>query len=577
MSSTQIVNYKVTIDAPWTHYVKISGNFLYTGDDDQFFLYLPTWSPGSYLVREYSRHIRKVTITLNSGKHLYFEKAEKNKWLVDRKLNEEKLKGQKIHFEYEVYCNEISVRTSHINLGHAFLHGPSLFMSIEGYENCEAEVDITFPPCWTKLNTSLEDISPSREIFKYKAKNYDELLDSPIEIGNQFTDGVQVSGVNHYFVWMGLPKKIYGDLKKDLKVIIERITDFWGEIPFESYTFIGHFFPNKFGGIEHLNSTAVHYDPIKLGTEKGYKNFLSLLAHEYFHAWNVKRVRPIELGPFNYSKENYTRMHWLTEGFTSFVDDLFVFNSGITNEEDYLDVLKKKFNFYLDSPGKYFDSLEEASFDAWIKLYRPHENLKNISVNYYLNGALCFFCLNSLLYLQGRSIKEFAHHLWQRYLQDKSKGIQKFEVLQIIENLAGKSVADEFDHLLTSTVEFPLEESAKRCGLELVWKKSEKLNWGFDWREKEGNLFVSNIQLDGPGFKAGLNNEDEILAVGGMRITKNNYLDWQETLKENETLDFLINRLGYLLQIDVTLGYPKKEIENIKVVNKNDFIGSLSL
>ncbi|MCR9205367.1 MAG: hypothetical protein NXH75_12365, partial [Halobacteriovoraceae bacterium] len=352
---------------------------------------------------------------------------------------------------------------------------------------------------------------------------------------------------------------------------------YWGEIPYDNYTFIGHFLPKTYGGLEHLNSTAVQYDPFELGTEKGYRDFLGLLAHEYFHTWNVKRIRPIELGPFNYSEENYTRMHWLTEGLTSFVDDLFVFNIGLSSEEYYLEGLKKKFNAYLKTPGRFFDSLEEASFDAWIKLYRPNENSKNSTINYYLKGALSFFCLNSLLYIQGRKLKDLTDLLWERYKKNPDHGVDKDEVLSMIEQLVGKKATDEFEAYLSQTGDLPLEESAERCGLTFEWKDSEELDWGFDWRVKGDNLFVENIVLDGPGHKCGLNHGDEILAVEGIRLNKENYKQWEKTLKKDDNIGLLINRFGRLLQIDTTVGKRPKEIEKVSVSDPKVFKESLRL
>lgn len=573
----QTMKYKITIDEPWTHYVKISGEFDGSELGDNIRLFLPIWSPGSYMVREYSRHLRKLRVLQENGEFIYFEKVSKNIWELDLNASDLKKRTSKISFEYEVYCNEVSVRTSHVNLDHAFLHGPSLFLGVEGKERDEIELEIKFPPCWSKVNTSLEDISPQRQIFLYRADNFDEFIDSPIEIGNQETDGFRVHGKDHFLVWMGLPLKVYGNLKKDLKEIVERVADYWGELPYERYVFMGHFLPNTYGGLEHLSSTAVQFDPIELGTEKGYRDFLGLLAHEFFHTWNVKRVRPIELGPFKYSEENYTRMHWLTEGLTSFVDDLIVFNSGLSDQDYFLEVLKKKINNYLKTPGRYFDSLEEASFDAWIKLYRPDENSKNSSVSYYLKGSLAFFCLNSLLHLQGRKLHEFTDLLWDRYKSDPDKGVDKDEVLSFIAQLAGQNVADEFESYLSQTGALPLEEAAKRQGLEFKWHQPEDLDWGFEWKVKGENLFVEKVRLDGPAHKCGLNHGDEILAVAGMRLNKSNYKQWEKTLKKDETLELLISRFGKLLKIDTTVSQMPREIEKITIADSKEFSQALTI
>lgn len=570
-TSVTDLKYQITIDEPWTHQAKVLITGVRRGNSDQLDFYMPIWSPGSYKVRDYSRHVRRLKVLQGNGEFLFFEKLEKSLWRIDWSKSELTTPGDSFSIEYEVYCNEISVRTSHINLSHAFLHGPSLYMGIKGAEKEQLELSVNFPPCWSKLTTALKDISPQRQKFLYEAKDYDELLDTPIEIGNQETSGFRVDGVDHHLAFLNWPENLYGDLRSDTKKISEKIVKFWGEIPYDVYAFIGHFLPKTYGGLEHHNSTAVQFDPFEVANKEGYQDFLGLLSHEFFHTWNVKRLRPRELGPFDYTSENYTRMHWLTEGLTSFVDDLFVFNCDLSDEEFYLKGLTKKIKAYHKNPGRFFDSLEESSFDAWIKLYQPHENSKNATINYYLKGALAFFCLNSLMYLQGRHLREFAQELWKIYKGRPDQGVTKDEVLTVLENLCGANVRNEFETYLTDTGELPLEESCERSGLEVHWHRPEGLNWGSDLSCEGKSVFVKNIVLDGPAHKCGLNHGDEIIAHEGWRLSEENLKSWQKGLKPGHSYELLISRQGRLLKIEVSPEKNPKEVEKLTVKDRKIF------
>jgi predicted metalloprotease with PDZ domain len=436
------LDYKLTIDQSWNHCVKTTIKGEKDPSVDHIDLLMPAWSPGSYFMREYARHVRRFLATTDNGEFIFFEKTEKGLWRLDWSKSDLKSKSEKFCISYEVYCNEVSVRTSHVDLEHAFIHGPSVFMAVVGLEKAVHQLEVEFPQSWTKLNTSLRDISQKRQHFIYEASSYDELVDCPIEIGTQATTGFMVNKVPHNIVNFREPEKFPVSFPDDCQKIVQSICDFWGEVPFDTYTFISHFLPATYGGLEHCNSTALQFDNFEVVTKKGYVDFLGLVSHEYFHSWNVKRIRPQELGPFDYKSENYTRMHWLTEGLTSFVDDLFVLKCGLLDQETYLNNLVKRINSYENTPGRYLDSLEDASFDAWIKLYRPHASSHNATVSYYLKGALAFFCLNSLLQIQGRTLQEFCLKLWQRYKSDSEVGVTKAEVLKILEDLAGEKVRD---------------------------------------------------------------------------------------------------------------------------------------
>ncbi len=574
------IEYKLSITEPWTHYVKIRLSGSRRDDCDYLDFFLPSWSPGSYLMREYPKSVRKFRALSGNGEYLYFEKMEKGTWRVDWSKSELKSQGKDFTIEYEVYCNEISVRSSHVTNEHAFLHGPSLFMGIADTELESPTLEIEFPPLWSKVTTGLNDISDKREKFLYSAKNYDELIDSPIEIGCHETNGFRVQGIDHHLAFYELPENLPGDLRKDTQKITEAICDFWGEIPYDMYVYMGHFMPGVYGGLEHLNSTALQYDPFAVQTKDGYRDFLGLVAHEFFHTWNVKRIRPIELGPFDYRNENYTRMHWLTEGMTSFVDDLFVFTAGLSTLENYVETLAKRIKIYLSTPGRKFDSLEESSFDAWIKLYRPHENSKNTTVSYYLKGQLAFFCLNILLVREGKSLKELCALLWQRFKDNPEVGMTKEEFMEILRSLTNEEVVNQFESYIAHTTELPLEELCREIGLEFKYTEDKEIqgDFGFDWKEDGQRLFADKIILDGPAYKHGLNAGDEILAINGFRVTTSMYKNLLKTLKVGDQLqNLLISRQGKTLSLEIPYSRGSKTLASIEVKDENKATKALKL
>ena len=447
------VHYLVNVLEPATHIVKVKLTASIPQGKDNLTLFLPSWSPGSYLMREYARNIRSITATNDQGEFLQFNQIAKGTWEVDLADSEVKKLGENINIDYEIYCHELTVRTSHVDETHAFLHGPSYLMGILDYD-FEPTIEFRFSALWSKLHTALDDISKKREVFLYSAASYDDLIDTPVEIGCHESDGFMHADKEHHLVWYGDEYPHDNDLKKDIKTIVETVSSHFSSIPYNKYMFITHLKRGLYGGLEHKNSTALHFDGRAFNDRTSYINWLALVAHEYFHTWNVKRIRPKELGPFDYLNENYTAMHWLTEGLTSFMDEVFVFRSGLCSLDEYLSMQTKNLQRYFEIPGKKFHSLEQSSFNAWIKLYRPDENSNNSSVSYYLKGGLVFSTLHFELVKVGKSINDLLHALWERYLADPAVGVTHNEVMSMIENIGGKKIVAAIRILLNGYQNF---------------------------------------------------------------------------------------------------------------------------
>ncbi len=562
------LSYKINIDRPATHQVFVS----VTGNKDvnksTIDLFLPRWSPGSYLIREYSRHISRPMATTTNGEVLYFEQIDTSVFRIDWAKSGLKNNDDNFTFSYFAYAHELTVRTSHVDDSHAYLHLPSLLMGVMDQSIKDPILEISFPSLWTKITTGLKDISENRNSFIYTAYNYDELIDCPIEIGCHETDGFRVFNTDHELAFYGKFLPHHEKIKDDMKQIVEHIAGFFGGVPYEKYTFITHLSPGLYGGLEHRNSTALHYCPTQLTNRKGYINFLGLVSHEYFHTWNVKRIRPFELGPFNYLKEATTKLLWLAEGLTSLMDELFLYRSNLVSIEEYLEMQKDNLNRYFGIPGRRLHSLDDSSFNAWIKLYRPDENMNNSSISYYLKGGIVFFSLNILLAKKNKSINDFLNLLWADYNQNPERGLTADQVYDMVESIGGNEIREKFIEMTTTTKEIDLESLCSDAGLKFEWDKSETPWLGFDAEFHGDRVSIKAVTLDGPAYKAGLNAGDEIIAINGIRILKNQYNDHAKYLLVNNNYLVTVSRLNILHEINILVETHPIKLKSILVVDK---------
>lgn len=562
------LSYKLIIETPSTHQVRVIIEGKKESNEKTLDFFLPRWSPGSYLMREYSRHISQIIAVTKNGERLDVEQIDTSIFQIDWTKSDLKKPDDFFTLTYNVYCHELTVRTSHVDDSHAFLHLPTLLMGIVNRFIEDPTVELVFPPQWSHLTTGLKDISPKREVFLYTANNYDELIDCPIEIGCHETDGFQVNGIDHHLAFYGklLPHK--ENFKADTKKIVEHIGNFMGGLPYDKYVFMTHFSPGLFGGLEHSNSTALQFCPTQITNRKGYINYLALVAHEYFHTWNVKRIRPAELGPFNYLKEANTKLLWLAEGLTSLMDELFVYRMGLITLEEYLDMQKDNLNRYYGTPGKKFHSLDDSSYNAWIKLYRPDENSNNSSISYYLKGGIVFFALNILLAEKNKSINDLLTLLWSDYQKNPERGVHADQVYKMVEEIGGPEIRNKFELMTSTTEEIDLETICSKAGLRFEWEKSEVPWLGFDAEFSGDRVLVRAVTLDGPAFKAGLNAGDEIIAINGVRVLKDRFNDHAKFLKVNETYSITVSRLSVIQNVSLNVGIVPAKLKAIVAVDK---------
>ena len=377
------LRYTLSMPEPHTHYFKVEAE-LSGGRKNYIDFTMPVWAPGSYLVREFAKNVEGFTATDKAGKALRVEKIDKNTWRVYSN------KADVVRASYDVYAYEMSVRTSFLDASHGYVNGTSIFMYPEGYEKLGGTLVVKPYQDWNKVSTGLKSTGK----FTFTFPNYDILADSPLEIGTHDVYEFTAAGVPHELAMYGEGNYEPQRLIQDMTRVIEEAVAVMGELPVDRYVFIVHNLNRGGGGLEHLNSTTLQTSRWNYSSEAGYNGFLSLVAHEYFHLWNVKRLRPEPLGPFDYDNENYTRLLWVSEGITSYYDDLIVRRAGFTTPQRYLDVVSGSINSVENTPGNKVQAVAEASFDAWIKYYRRNENSSNAEVSYYTKGGVLGHLLN---------------------------------------------------------------------------------------------------------------------------------------------------------------------------------------
>ncbi len=420
---------------------------------------LPVWIPGSYLVREFAKNLQELNARQN-GQPIAVQQLSKHQWQLDCSAN------APVELSYLVNAYDTSVRTAWLDQRRGFFNGTSLLLRVHGQEAQPHQLRISPSaqvPDW-KLATGLSAVEVDAQGFgTYTAGNYDELVDCPVEMGNFWSSSFTARGVPHRFVVAGAPASFDGErLLRDTQKICEAEIDFWGVAPHSSYVFMLNVTHDGYGGLEHCNSTALicsRSDLPRQGVDKasdGYVQLLGLISHEYFHTWNVKRLRPAELVPYNYDQENYTELLWFFEGFTSYYDDLLLRRAGLIDNATYLKLITKTLNQVQQTPGRKVQSVAQSSFDAWVKYYRQDENTANATVSYYTKGALVAMSLDLKLRQEGQTtLDAVMRALWQRC---QGSAMSEADVLTVLQALTGRSWETELQVWVHGTQELPVTE-----------------------------------------------------------------------------------------------------------------------
>lgn len=500
---------------------------------------LPAWIPGSYMIREFARNI--VSLRAESdGIAVPAEKLDKHTWRVSPRRGSEQLT-----LRYEVYAWDLSVRAAHLDESHGFFNGTSVFLAVEGRSDEACLVDIR-PPLGTgydwKVATTLPPatgeigVASSMGFGLYRASSYDELVDHPVEMGTFAHAVFDAAGVRHEIAITGRHDCDMERLCADLeRVCAWQIELFGTPAPVDRYLFLTMVVGEGYGGLEHRSSTALLASRADLpykgmsGEPDGYKNFLGLCSHEYFHTWNVKRIKPAAFVPYDLSSERYTRLLWVFEGFTSYYDDLALVRSGVIAIEDYLALLGKTVSNVLRGSGRLKQSVADSSFDAWIKYYRQDENAPNAIVSYYAKGALIALALDLQLRRASggvTSLDDLMRLLWQRHGLT-GQGLDEEGIFELVEEIGdrgrrggGKRLARWLRDAVTGTGDLPLETLLKPFGVS--WH-SEAATRGptLGVKVAAGNdeAKLAHVFDDGPARLGGLSAGDVLVALDGLRVT----------------------------------------------------------
>jgi predicted metalloprotease with PDZ domain len=523
-------------------------------------LFMPVWTPGSYLVREYVRHVEGVQ-AFAGGSPCPAVKIRKNAWRVGAANAEE------VSFRYRVYCNELTVRTNHVDESHALLNGAAVFVAIEGHEGTPASIDIVLPAGW-EARTALpraEGAPPGHA--RFHAKDLDTLVDSPIELGLFRTERVVAKEVPHEVVlW---PKDRADDpqvasLLRDFGTLIETEAKwFGGALPYDAYTLLLHLTPRGRGGLEHMSSATLMASPGAFATRDGYLDLLSLVAHELLHAWNVKRIRPAGLFPYRYQEENYTRLLWWFEGATSYYDWRALRVSGLCTEAEYGDHLAGEIAALDRLHGRLVQSLEQASFDAWIKLYRPDENSENSSISYYRKGEIVCALLDVEIRARtgGRaSLDTVLRRLWDRHGKT-GVPVPEDGMQAIFEEATGAKLGDLFDAWIRSPGDIDYDRTLAKVGMRIdrvprdgtEKEKKPRAALGVRVRTEGGRVIVATVARGGAAQLGGVDPGDELVAIAGRRIEGGAVDAALAPRAPLEDVDVTVARDGALLTLRVRL------------------------
>ncbi|MDJ0636775.1 MAG: M61 family metallopeptidase [Xenococcaceae cyanobacterium MO_188.B29] len=570
--------YQVAMSQPQSHLfeVTLKVNNWYK---DELDLKMPVWTPGSYLVREYAKQVQDfIAEDSNSKKSLFSQKVAKNHW----QINTENCSN--ITVSYRVFANELTVRTNHLDATHGYFNGAALFFFIPGLEEQAVQVKIVPPqPDWQVI-TTLD--SPSEQENTFIAKDFDTLVDTPIEIGIHQLYEFEVLGKPHQLAIWGKGNANAQQIIADTQKIIEVEADLYGGLPYEKYLFLLHLSGSGYGGLEHKDSCSLNYPRFAFRNKDRYNRFMQLVAHEFFHLWNVKRIRPKALEKFDYERENYTTSLWFSEGTTSYYDVLIPLRAKIYNQKTCLENLSKDITKYLNIPGRKIQPLGESSFDAWIKLYRRDAHSDNNQISYYLKGELVSLLLDLLIrakHNSQRSLDDVMHRMWLDFGKNEV-GFAPEQLQAVIESVAAEDLSEFFHKYIYTTAELPFDEYLEPFGLKLKATTEDKPapHLGIKVQSENNQEVVKFVEANSPSAIAGIDPGDQLLAIEGFRVTSESLSDRLKDYQVGDTIQVTVFHQDELKTLPVQLAKPQPSgyeivlIENASSVQQQNLSAWLS-
>jgi predicted metalloprotease with PDZ domain len=571
---TQALHYRITPRDPVAHLFEVRCTIPTPDPSGQRFS-LPAWIPGSYLIRDFARHVVRVSAE-SDGRPVAVTKLDRNTWLCDPAAGPLSLIS-------EVYAWDLSVRAAHLDATHGYFNGTSVFFQIHGREHQPCAVEIVPPGGETgatwRVGTALRrDGAPSHGFGLYTAENYDDLVDHPVEMGDFTLATFHVCGVPHDVVLTGRHRADVDRLCRDLTTVCEYHIRFFGEpAPFDRYVFLITAVGEGYGGLEHRASSSLlcsREDLPRIGdreVSEKYRTFLALASHEYFHAWNVKRIKPQAFIPYDLTREAYTRLLWVFEGVTSYYDALALVRTGLISPSSYLELLGQSVTRLLRGTGRLKQTIEDSSFDAWIKFYRPDENTPNAVVSYYTKGSLTALILDLTIRREtgdGKSLDDVMRALWERHGKT-GVGVGENGIERLAQEVSGVNLRALFDRALRGTEELPLGELLADVGIEFGLRAAEsdqdkggkagagrqtgRPTLGVRLAESGSDAKLTTVYDGGAAQAAGLAPGDVIVAVDGLRATRGNLDSVIGSYPPGATVGIHAFRRDELMTLDVTL------------------------
>lgn len=544
------IAYIVAMPNPQTHLFVVTLRVSHW-QRDYLDLKMPVWTPGSYLVREYARHLQDFTaIASGTAEALKWQKISKNHWQIATEGIDD------ITVTYRIYANELTVRTNHLDTTHGYFNGAALFFWVEGYQDQACTLTVEPPHAAWEVNTTLPLLEDTENCFW--VENFDVLVDSPVEVGIH---------ENHEFLCEGKPHRwvVWGDgnfeadkaIADTQKIIQTEAKIFGGELPYDEYMFLLHLSGSGYGGLEHKESCSLNYPRFGFQNRDQYNRFMQLVAHEFFHLWNVKRIRPKELETFDYEQENYTPSLWFAEGATSYYDLLIPLWAGIYDEAFFLESLGKDLTRYLLTPGRLVQPLAESSFDAWVKLYRRDAYSNNNQMSYYLKGAMVSLLLDLMIrdrHQNQKSLNDVMLNLWMQFGREEI-GFTPQQLETVIETVAGCDLSDFFAKYLHTTEELPFETYLEPFGLQLkpIYDDEKTPYLGITATEQNGKTIIQSVNFGSPAHQAGIDPEDELLAIADYRVSSEQLSSRLQNYQAGDTISITIFHQDQLKTLAVTL------------------------
>ena len=541
--------------------------------------WLPAWIPGSYMIRDFSKNIVQLSASNREGP-LAVKKIDKQSWRCSPSSSE-------VTLRYQIYAWDLSVRGAHLDRTHAYFNGSSVFVAIKGEEDSPCEVEIIPPTKQTELRwrvaTTLPALDAEEWSFgRYRADDYQTLIDHPVEMGTFTLYPFSVNDIPHALVISGRHDCDGDRLTKDLEKICSTQIALFAEAPFKRYLFQLMVVGNGYGGLEHRDSTSLICSRDDLpfrgmrDINDGYRQLLGLFSHEYFHSWNIKQIKPAIFIPYDLTKESYTPLLWAFEGFTSYYDDLMLLRSGVIDQKGYLELLGQSITRLMQGSGRLHQSVTDSSLDAWTKFYKQDENAPNAIVSYYIKGGLIALILDLIIRASKReqSMDDLMRQLWLRFGKP-SIGIETESLLDLINEIAGSDLSELMQKLLYTTSEIPLEEVLRDAGIALKQRASQSVNDkggkpasediplqpGIGIRYRSGNsdgVEITHIFSGSAAEKGGLAAQDRIIAMNSLECNCDNFEPRLQRLGVGNVVRCHYFRRDELRVTELTLEPPAK-------------------